>query len=203
MLSCVGDSAQRRVGDGVGLVQDLEVGEVVDVDLVLQDHDDAISAQSHGPDLDAEGELADAPALVVVPDHHLVRGVSRRSPAAHEREDVAAEEHLDLPDPAAVEAPAEGFLEWVAVVDAEAPVGAAREAAAVLVEGQREELLCAFCGAERSRSAHPARFDPPPAARRCRGNSSHNSPLRLLPPAPCAILFSPSDRAFVFLCFFR
>ena len=47
--------------------------------------DDAISAKSHGSYFDAEGEFSDAPALVIVPYHDLVRGVPRRSPAAHER----------------------------------------------------------------------------------------------------------------------
>ena len=99
-------------------------------------------------------------------------GGAGRSPAAHEREDVASEQHLDLPDPSAVEAPAEGFLERVAVVDAEAQVGAAREASAVLVEAQREELL-----ATARRRAHIIPPDEREPAGRCGIGSSHNSSL--------------------------
>ena len=153
-------------------MQDLEVREVVHVDLVFEHDDDAISAKSHGSYFDAEGEFSDAPALVIVPYHDLIRGVPRRSPAAHEREDVASEQHLDLPDPSAVEAPAEGFLERVAVVDAEAQVGAAREASAVLVEAQREELL-----ATARRRAHIIPPDVQEPAGRCGIGSSHNSSL--------------------------
>ena len=43
----------------------------------------------------AEGELADGAPLVVIPDHDFVGGVARVGAAAHQRQDVAAEEHLD------------------------------------------------------------------------------------------------------------
>jgi hypothetical protein len=54
-------------------------------------------------DLGSERELTNAPVLVVVPDHHLVRRVARVVPAADQGEDVAAEEHLDNPNPAVQE----------------------------------------------------------------------------------------------------
>ena len=71
----------RGVGDGFDLVQQLEVGEVVHVHLVLQRHHHAIAPQPHGPHLAAERQLADAAALVVVPDHHLAVWVIDASPS--------------------------------------------------------------------------------------------------------------------------
>lgn len=47
-----------------------------------------------------QARLADAAVLVVVPDHDLVGRVARVAAAADEGEDVAAEEHLDDPNPA-------------------------------------------------------------------------------------------------------
>jgi PAS domain-containing protein len=92
-----------------------------------------------------ERELADAPALVVVPDHDLVGRVLGAGPAADQGQDVAVEEHLHgtdaaaaAGDPAAVEVKvkvaAEDLPEGVTVVDPEAAVGADGEAAGVLVE---------------------------------------------------------------------
>lgn len=60
----------------------------------------------------------------VVPHHDLVRRVARVAAAADEREDVAAEEHLDEADSAVAEVAPEGLLERLAVVDAEALVRA-------------------------------------------------------------------------------
>ena len=67
---------------------------------------------------------ASARATHVVPHHDLVRRVARVAAAAHERKDVAAEEHLDHADAAAAEVAPEGLLEGLAVVDAEALVRA-------------------------------------------------------------------------------
>ena len=47
-----------------------------------------------------QARLADAAVLVVVPDHDLVGRVAWVAAAADEGEDVAAEEHLDDPNPA-------------------------------------------------------------------------------------------------------
>lgn len=83
---------------------------VVREHLVLERHDDAVAPQPHGAHLRLEAQLADALALVVVPDHHFVRGVLRRAAAADEREDVAAEEHLGHRHAAVGEAAAKLFF---------------------------------------------------------------------------------------------
>jgi|UPI0002215A27 hypothetical protein len=82
-------------------------------------------------------------------DHDFVGRVMGVISAADEREYVAAEQHLDdtdTPSPAADsaldgEVPAEDLSEGVAVVDAEARLGARCEAAVVLVEGDVEDVL--------------------------------------------------------------
>lgn len=138
----MGDLAEAlRVGDGLNLMEKLEVGEVVDEDLLHKDDDDPVPPEADALDLGAEGELADTAGLVIVPDHDLVDGVLGVGAAADEGENVATEEHLDEADPAAcgAEVAAEDLAERVAVVDAEAGVGANGEAAVVLVEGEVEE----------------------------------------------------------------
>ena len=123
-------------------MQHLEIGEVVDEDLVGEDDDDSVAAEADALDLRAEGELADAAGQVVVPDHDLVGRVAGvgGGAAADEGEDVAAEEHVDEADAAAgAEVAAEDLAEGVAVVDAEAAVGGGGEAPGVLIEGEVEE----------------------------------------------------------------
>lgn len=130
-------------------MHELKVRKVVDEDLALQDDDDAVAAEADAAHGGLEGELPDAAALVVVPDHHLVGRVVRGVPTADEREDVAPEEHLDDADAPALaagvvlapEVAAEDLAERVAVVDAEAGLGPRREAAVVLVEGDVEQVL--------------------------------------------------------------
>jgi len=128
-----------RVWNGLNLVHELEVREVVDKDLLFDDDNDAVAAEADAAHGGAEGELADAVALVVVPDHDLVGRVLRVRPAADEGEDVAEEEHLHVADSAAVEIAPEELAEGVAVVDAEAVVCGGGEAGLVLVEGEVEE----------------------------------------------------------------
>jgi len=83
------------VGRRLDLVHELKVREVVDEDFVLEYHDDAVAPEPDASYGGAEGELPDAAALVVVPDHDLVRRVVGIIAAADEREYVAAEQHLD------------------------------------------------------------------------------------------------------------
>lgn len=137
----MGDLAESLgVGDGLNLVQELEVGEIVHEDLLHQDHHDSVPPEPHPFDLRPKRQLADAPGLVVVPDHDLVDRVLRVGSAPDEGEYVAAEQHLDQPNPAPVpEVPAEDFAERVAIVDPETDVRARGEAAMVLVEGEVEE----------------------------------------------------------------
>ena len=54
-------------------MHELQVGEVVHVDLELQDHNYAVASQANGTDVTAESELAYAPGLIVVPNHDLLR----------------------------------------------------------------------------------------------------------------------------------
>ena len=58
------------IGDGLDLVGELEIGEVIDEDLLREDDDDAIAVEADALDLGAEQELADAAGLVV-PDQLL------------------------------------------------------------------------------------------------------------------------------------
>lgn len=122
-----------------------QICKVVDEELLKEDDNDPIAAESDGFDVGAEGQLADTPALVVIPDHHLVRRILRLRTTSDERKDVAAEEHLNNADSTAVdggggvEGAAEDLAEGVGVVDAEAGGGGDGEAGEVLVEGEREE----------------------------------------------------------------
>lgn len=129
-----------RVRNRLNLMQQLKIREVVDKDLLLEDDDDPIPPEPNGSNIGPEGELSDAPALVIVPDHDLVGRILRIGSAADEREYVASEEHLhDGDSAAAIEIAAENLAEGIAVEDAEAVVGADGEAGVVLVEGEVEE----------------------------------------------------------------
>ena len=145
------DTAQRPLGLLKVSIwcNSFKVREVVDEDFVLEHHDDALAPEMNAPDRGAEGELPDAAALVTVLDHDLVGRVMGVISAADEREYVAAEQHLDdadTPSPGADsalggEVPAEDLSEGVAVVDAEARLGARCEEAVVLGEGALEDVL--------------------------------------------------------------
>ena len=128
-----------RVRDGLYLVEQLQVREVVHVHLLLQNDDDPVATEPHRTDLGPERELTDAPALMVVPDHDFVGRVLRVRPAADEGQDVAPEEHLDGGYSSVGELPPEDLAERVAVEDSEAMVCTHREAPVVLVERQVEQ----------------------------------------------------------------
>ena len=113
-------------------MKELQIGEVVDEDLLKKDDDDAITAEADGGDGGAERELADASALMVVPDHDLIGRVM----AAEDGKDVAPEKHLDMVDTAGEGSP-ENLPERVGVEDTEASGGGGGEAGVVLVEGER------------------------------------------------------------------
>jgi len=85
---------------GVELVQQREVAETVDVDSGQQGHHHAIAPQPDSLHLLPETQLPYAPVLVVVPDHHLVRGVARVLPPAHKGQQIAPEKHLHDCNPA-------------------------------------------------------------------------------------------------------
>eukprot|EP00968_Pinguiococcus_pyrenoidosus_P005331 scaffold340_cov256-Pinguiococcus_pyrenoidosus.AAC.55 len=128
------------VGQRVDLIQQLEVREAVHVDLVGQDDDHAVSAQLHRFDFGAKAQLSDAAVLVVIPDHHFVGWIARIGATPDQRKEVTAEQHLHDPDTAAVKHSLEGLFERVHIVDAEAGLRAAGEAAKVLIEAHEEKL---------------------------------------------------------------
>ena len=128
-----------------------------------------------------QARLADAAVLVVVPDHDLVGRVAWVAAAADEREQVAPVQHLDDADAAAGEDAPERLLERLDVEDAEAGVGAAREAAKVLVEADEEQLvLLALREAQRRHRARglPTRAPGTAAAGTSRARSHTEVPRR-------------------------
>lgn len=128
------------VRNRLNLVEQFQVGEIVHEYLLLQNDDDSVPAEANGPDNGAERELANASALVIVPNHDLVGGVLRVGPTADYGQDIAAEKHLhDANSAAVVEVPAEELAERVAVVDPEPVVRPHGEAGVVLIEREVEQ----------------------------------------------------------------
>ena len=78
----------------------LEVLEVVDEDLVLERDHDLVPPQPHPKNLAVKPKLSYPLALVVVPNEHLFCRKGGKVPAPNDREEVAAEEHLDNADAA-------------------------------------------------------------------------------------------------------
>jgi hypothetical protein len=76
---------------------------------------------------------------VIIPDHHLVRRVLHIGAAAYKSKDVATEQHLDNPEPAALKVPPESLLERLAVKDPEPVAGTSSEASTILVPGNRQQ----------------------------------------------------------------
>jgi hypothetical protein len=140
-----------------------QVGEAEYGDAGLVDDGHAVAEDADAAKVGAAAkhrQHAGAAAQAVVPHKHLPRvGIAA---AANEGEAVGPEQHLHGPDAASArmappefdEVPAGHLKEAVAVVYAEAARGAGGEAAAVLVEGDVEEPVCAcwvigdFDGAE-------------------------------------------------------
>lgn len=113
----------------------LKVREIIHKYLLLYHDNYPITAEPNAANGSAERKLPNAPSLVVIPDHDLVGRVLRVGPTANESQYVAAEEHLYVADPSAVELAAEKLPVRVAVVDAEAVVSGGGEAGLVLVKG--------------------------------------------------------------------
>mmetsp|Transcript_40047 Transcript_40047/g.100197 ORF Transcript_40047/g.100197 Transcript_40047/m.100197 type:complete len:201 (+) Transcript_40047:136-738(+) len=132
--------------DGVDGLDKLEVPETVDKHLPLQRHHHNFIEQLDVSDGTGEGQLRNAPAQPVVPQHHLGGRPSRCRAAADEREHVAAVEHGDDGDAGGVRAESaravvqsalvvvgrevslEHLFERIRVEDLEARRGAAGEA---------------------------------------------------------------------------
>uniref|UniRef100_A0A0A9E8J4 Uncharacterized protein n=1 Tax=Arundo donax TaxID=35708 RepID=A0A0A9E8J4_ARUDO len=116
-------------------MEQLQISEVVNIYLPLKYNHNVVLSQFHSPDIRAKGELSNATALVIIPDHHLVRRVLHIGATAYKSKDVATEQHLDNPKPATFKIPPESFLERVAVEDPESIAGASSKATKVLVPG--------------------------------------------------------------------
>lgn len=84
-------------------MKQFEIGDVVNEYLQLNNHHDPIAAESDRAHGGTERELAEAPSLVVVPEHDFVGRELRAGAAADEGEYVGVEEHLDVADSAAGE----------------------------------------------------------------------------------------------------
>lgn len=106
---------------------------------MLQNDDDPVSVEPDGPDLGPERELADAPALVAVPQNDLVGRVHRVGPAAYEGHDRVLEVHIDDRDSPYVDLSADDLAERVAAEDPEAAVHTRREAPVIAEERQAEQ----------------------------------------------------------------
>lgn len=76
-------------------MKQLQIHEVVNVYLVLEDDHYAIPSQFHRADLGPKSELADASALVIVPNYDFGRRVLGIGSSSDKSEDIAAEQHLD------------------------------------------------------------------------------------------------------------
>jgi len=125
------------VGDGVDLEDGREVGELVDENFELQDHNDLVSSKPNSLDFMAETQLSNVLAALVVPDDHFVGRELTVLLRTDKREDVASEEHLDVSDPA-VKLARDRLLEGVAVEDLEAIGKPDSEAALILIEADKQ-----------------------------------------------------------------
>lgn len=134
--------AEQPVGvvGRVDLVPQTQVGQVVYVDAVPEGDRNGVLSQLDPQDDLSEAQLADFLGQVVVPDQDPVGGRVGVGSSPHQGHEVAPEEHLDLADPAPEQPLDAEVVLGVKVVDAKAVGGPDREASAVLVEGDREEL---------------------------------------------------------------
>jgi hypothetical protein len=65
------------------LVEKLEVSEIVNIDLLFQNNHHSVIPKSHGTYLRPEWNLLNAPALVVIPNHHCRGWVARVAPSTN------------------------------------------------------------------------------------------------------------------------
>lgn len=113
---------------------------MVDVHAVPEGNRNGVLSQLDPQDNLPEAQLADFLGQVVVPDQNPVGGRVGVGSSPHQGHEVAPEEHLDLADPAPEQPLDAEVVLGVQVVDAKAVGGPDREASAVLVERDREEL---------------------------------------------------------------
>lgn len=87
--SVVRIGAQGTESEGIGtsvyMIDELQIREIVYVNLVLKHDNHAVAAELNCFNRAAEAELADAAVLVIVPDHDLVRRITRIVTSPDER----------------------------------------------------------------------------------------------------------------------
>jgi len=71
--------------------------------LVFKHDDDAVPSEFDRAHLGSEGQFSNASILMIVPDHHFVGRITRIATTAHQGQDVATEQHLDVTDATLVE----------------------------------------------------------------------------------------------------
>ena len=126
---------------GVNLVTQREVGQMIDIDSVLQRHSNSIASQ-----LDTQNDLSEAQFSnglldVIVPNKDTVGGsVGMERAATDECNEIATEQHLDGTD-ATVQTAFHRSLERMDLEDLEALGGAKCYATAILVKGAAQHLL--------------------------------------------------------------
>uniref|UniRef100_A0A0A9DTC2 Uncharacterized protein n=1 Tax=Arundo donax TaxID=35708 RepID=A0A0A9DTC2_ARUDO len=120
-------------------MEQLQIREVVNIYFALKNNHNVILPQFYSPNIGAEGELSNATALVIIPDHHLVRRILHVGATTYKSKDVATEQHFDNPKPTTLEIPSECFLKRVAIEDPEAIAGTGSKATKVLIPGNRQQ----------------------------------------------------------------
>jgi hypothetical protein len=66
-----------RVGNGFNLMHQLEVREIVDKNLLLKNDNNPIPPKPDGSNIGPEREFSDTSALVIIPNHNLIRRILR------------------------------------------------------------------------------------------------------------------------------
>lgn len=116
-----------RIRYGLNLVQHFQIRKIVYEYFLFQNDNDSVSPKPNRSYFRTKRKLADASALVVVPDHNLIRRVLRVGSTANECQNIAPKKHLDNADAAAaatIEISAKDLAERIAIIDPEALVDA-------------------------------------------------------------------------------
>lgn len=127
------------IWQGLYLMEHLQIRKVINIYLCLEDNHNVIFPQFYSPDIRAEGKLPNTTALVIIPDHHLVGRIMHIGATTYKSKDVAAEQHLNYPEPTTLQIPPESLLKRVAVKDSEAIAGASSEATTILIPRNRQQ----------------------------------------------------------------
>lgn len=137
------------VHERLNLVKQSQVIKIVDQQLLLKNHHNAITPDPDPLDLGPERQLPHAPRLEVVPDHDFIPRVLRNGAAADEGHDIGPEQHSDDSDTSSAgsgggggveKVAAEDFPEGIGAVGTESVGGSGGEAGGVLVEGDVKQI---------------------------------------------------------------